>query len=136
MSTNKYPTSTTIINHMLTSRLDMQFHTVFLTALYHQGISQTRVPGHHHTSPHGGHIPHSMSPIAHNYKPRGRAGPSSWAVLTQKRGFSPLNPKSGHSQPKSCLYNTPTHLITFYNIKPLPKLKIDDQLIINLSNFI
>ena len=56
-------------NHMLTSRLDMQFHNLFLTALYHQGISQTLVPGHHHTSPHGGHIPYTMSPIAHNYMP-------------------------------------------------------------------
>ena len=68
-------------------------------------------------------------------QPRGRAGSSSCAVFTLKRGFSPQYSKSEHFQPKSCLYNTPTHLITFYNIKPLPKLKIDDQLIITSNHF-
>ena len=54
---------------MHTSKLDMQFHTLFLTALYHQGISQTLVPDHHYSSPHGGHIPHSVSPIAIYHMP-------------------------------------------------------------------
>jgi hypothetical protein len=48
--------------------------------------------------------------------PRGRAGASSCAAQTQKRGFSPQNLKSDHFQPKSCLYNFPTPSITSYNI--------------------
>ena len=49
-------------------------------------------------------------------KPRPRAGSHPCAVLTQKRGFSPLNSKSDHFQSKPSLYNIPTPSITFYNI--------------------
>ena len=68
-------------------------------------------------------------------KPRGRACASPCTILTQNRGFSPLNSKSDYFHTKPSLYNTPTHLVTFYNIKPLHNLMIDDQLIINPSKF-
>ena len=63
-------------------------------------------------------------------QPRGPAGSSSWAIFTQKRGFSPQNLKSDHFQPKSSLYNFPTLSITSYNINSYLNHKIDDHLII------
>ena len=67
-------------------------------------------------------------------KPRRRADSYPCATQTQKRGFSPQYSKSDHFPSKPSLYITSTHLVTFYNIKPLQSLIIDDQLIINPSN--
>ena len=56
--------------------------------------------------------------VSGNSPPRGFR--ARWFVLfaaqTQKRGFSSQYLKSDHFQPKSCLYNFPTPLITSYNI--------------------
>ena len=63
-------------------------------------------------------------------RPRGRAGSSSYAVSTQKWGFSPPNPKSDHFPSKSSLYSFTTLSITSYNINLYPRLKTDDQFVI------
>ena len=63
-------------------------------------------------------------------QPRGRAGSSSCAAQTQKRGFSSQYPKSDHFPSIPSLYNFPTPSITSYNINLYRNHKIDDHLII------
>jgi hypothetical protein len=66
--------------------------------------------------------------------PRGRAGSSSCAAQTQKRGFSPQNLKSDHFPSKPSLYNFPTPSITSYNINLYQFHKIDVHFIIKHPN--